>query len=250
MKEQSFEDYLAKLHGFPVKRDGKATSANLTMVGDGANKRLVAKKDCEIYIPKRWAYHDLADTGELKKITCIYAIVSGNTYGVVNQVNRIRIDPDSMTIVTINDDEYFRFVFKAGSVVFPELDLVKEDVLAYPIYDELIAKGNVPAYLSYDDYCKILRTAKTNAGINLSPSNIILEMTAAVVTRNPDDRRKLYRYTLGKGKQPIFIGLRNITLTASNFITRTAGSYFEAGIESELANPSTSKESVETKLRI
>ncbi len=253
----AFEQYLEKDLKLAFSRDPNACHEKLFEVGEGVNARVVAKESCFILIPKRWAYNSLANIGDDIYITCIFAIVfpESGVYGVVNQVNRIKLTPDIISIVKIRDEEYFKFSFGKGSTVWPLLLLNVEDTLAYPIFDEIVARGNEPAYLLYDDGCKILKTAATNAGINLSPNNIIIEMTYATISRDTSDRSIQYRMKVDNQNyqninEPAVIGLRNVQLGPTNFVTRTAGSYFETGIESSLVNPSMSREGVEDILRI
>lgn len=253
----AFEQYLEKDLKKPVLRDSDQCHAKLFEVGEGVEARVITKEACFIMIPKRWAYNTLATIGDEIYITCIFSIVfpESGVYGIVNLVNRIKITPDIISIVKIRDEEYFKFSFNKDSTVWPLLLLNVEDTLAYPIFDEIVARGNEPAYLLYDDGCKILKTASVNAGINLSPNNIIIEMTYAVISRDAQDRKKHYRMQVDSQNYqtlnpPAVIGLRNVQLGPTNFVTRTAGSYFETGIESSLVNPSMHREGVEDILRI
>ena len=253
----SFEQYLSQEYTKPFVRDADTVHTKLFEVGEGVNERLVTKEACFIIIPKRWAYNTLAKIGDDIESTCIFAIVfpESGVYGIVNQVNRIQMTPDVISIIKIDEDEYFKFSFNPDSTVFPMLLLNVDDALAYPIFDEIVARGNSPTYLLYDDGCKILKTASKNAGINLSPNNIIIEMTYAVISRDMTDRKKYYRIMVDVQNYqdvspPAVIGLRNVQLGPTNFVTRTAGSYFETGIEAELVNPSVHREGVEDILRI
>ena len=253
----SLEQYLSKEFGKPFKRDASVIGEKLFAVGEGFNERVVTKETCFILIPKRWAYNTLAVIGDDIFITCIFSIVfpESGVHGVVNQVNKIKITPDIVSIVKIQEDEYFKFTFNADSTVWPMLQLNVEDTLAYPIFDEIVARGNEPVYLLYDDGCKILKTAGKTAGINLSPNNIIFEMTFATISRDAQDRKELFRMKVNSldyqtTRSPAVIGLRNVQLGPSNFVTRTAGSYFDTGIESSLVNPSMHREGVEDILRI
>lgn len=253
----NFEQYLEKDLGKPFLRDADVCHAKLFEVGEGVNERVIAKEPCFILIPKRWAYNSLATIGDDIYITCIFTIVfpESGVYGIVNLVNRIKVSPDIISIIKIDDDEYFKFSFNKDSTVFPLLLLNVEDTLPYPIFDEIVARGNEPSYLLYDDGCKILKTALVNAGSNLSPNNIIIEMTYAVISRDSQNRETQYRLKVDSQnyqtlKAPAVIGLRNVQLGPTNFVTRTAGSYFETGIESSLVNPSMHREGVEDILVI
>jgi hypothetical protein len=44
----------------------------------------------------------------------------------------VPIEPTTTNKIKIDEDEYFEFIFKAGSVVIPNTDLVKTSKITYP----------------------------------------------------------------------------------------------------------------------
>ena len=219
------------------------------------DNRLVTKKGCKIYVPARFAEHDLAVLGVKNYIVGIYAIVVDDTYYGVSTVNAmINIDPTDTNKVKIGDDDYIEFVFAPGSTVIKSLDLVKIDVLTYKIYDEIFSKGRVPLYLDYNDLGGIFDTAKYHANANLGTTGEVTQLIASMISRDPQDKTKYYRTMINdlsdvRNNPPAFIPLRSVAYAATNTTTRLGGSYFDKGVVSALVNPSDRVERIESLLK-
>jgi hypothetical protein len=216
------------------------------------DQTIVAAQDCKIYVPTRFAERKLAVISNEIRIVGIYAIVVGNNYGVSSACAMMQITPGSTSIVTVEGDDYYEFTFFKGAVVCPNCNLVKEDTLVYNIYDEVIAKGHIPWYLSYIDIGKIFTTSSYHGGLSLGPTNIPIEILAASTARTKEDRTIYYRHSIDnlEGKDnSVKIPFRNVIYGATNATARLTGAYFDDGLTSALVNPSESTEGVETLLR-
>ena len=231
-------------------RDAEKVHAHLKELEDGS---VIALKPCKLYIPARFAEGDLAIIAEEISIVGIFAmVVEDKYYGVCTANTMMRIEPSATSTVKIDDDDYLEFYFEAGARVLTSSLLVKVDTLTYHIYDEIIAKGRVPWYLSYEDLAKLFESAEYHAGVKIGANHAIMEMIAAVISRDDDDRTKYYRHTVTKlpsDKPPAIVPLRNISYGASNTTAKLMGAYFQDGLTSALINPSERVEKVEELLR-
>jgi len=79
----------------------------------------------------------------------------------------MRISPSSTEKVVIKDEPYIEFQFEAGDTVIYTTALVVTDTLTYYMYDQFIAKGNIPWYMNYFDIANMFDTADEHAGVNL-----------------------------------------------------------------------------------
>lgn len=216
---------------------------------------LITKTGCKIYIPTRYAEHNLAHISNEIKITCISAMVVGNSYAVDLTNAMMQITPSSTSIVEINDEDHFEFTFEKGSQISPNINLVINDTLVYHIYDEIIAKGHVPFFLSYEDVGKLFVSAEEHGGIKLASNNVPLEMIATAITRSAKDPMIYYRHVINDIREqykikPEFIAFRNVSYGATNTTAKLMGAYFDEGLLSAFANPSKNPEKVETLLRM
>jgi hypothetical protein len=234
-------------------RDAKKVHACLQELPDS---RLIALKPCKIYVPARFEDQGLYEqVGADTYIVGIYAIVVEDKYYGISLVNAmIRIEPSSVLKVKINNEDYFEFTFAEGSTVFSSVNLVKNDVLVYKIYNEFISKGKIPWYLNYIDTGKLFDSAYYHAGANIGQDPEVTELIVSIITRDASDKVKYYRTTINKteedvDKTPSFIPLESVTYGATNTTNKLAGSYWQEGLTSALVSPSTRVERIESILR-
>lgn len=226
----------------------KVKAALVEMPGN----RLVAKKPLKVVIPARFAERGLAFVGINTRIVGIYAIiVDDQYYGVSVACAMMNITPSSTTKVMYDDDEYYEFSFDAGATICPQLNLVKIDTLVYNIYDEIISKGRVPWYLSYELLGSLFDTAKEHAGANIGQQQEVTELMVSIIARDPDNRVMYYRQVAASDtkKQPVFIPLRSVAYAATNTLNKLAGSYAKDGMVSALVTPTERVERLEGLLR-
>lgn len=235
-----------------LTRDSSKVHACLKELEDGT---LVALKECKIYIPARFVERQLAFLGTESVISGIFAITVGDAfYGVSLAVAMMRIEPSSTNYIKVLDEDYVEFIFEAGSVVISNLNLVKNDMLVYRVYTEIIASGHVPWFLSYEDMGRIFESTSKHAGVTVGANHAIVEMIVSSISRNPNDLTKFFRHELNtaaelKSKVPEFIPLRSVTYGASNTTAKLVGAYWDEGLTSALVNPADTVEPIEGLLR-
>lgn len=232
-------------------RDPSKVHAVLKELPDNS---LVALKRVRIYIPQRFEERDLASISNEIYICGIYAIVTDEGFYGVSTINAmVRIQPSSINTVKVDGDNYYEFIFNPGSVVIPDLNLVKNDVLTYQIFDEMFAKGRVPWYVSYDDLGGIYETADKHAGVGIGRNREVIELIASIVARDPSNLYQMYRHAIkNRGtlltNPPEFVPLDAIQYTATNTTAKLAGAYMADGVVSALVNPSERQERIESYL--
>jgi hypothetical protein len=233
-------------------RDSAKVFAALQEMNDG---KVVAKQDCKIYIPARFTERGLAELGATDTyIVGICSIVVDSFYAVMNVCAMVRIEPDDINRIKIQGDEYIEFTFSKGSTIITTLDLVKNDQLVYRIYDEIISKGRVPWYMSYNDLGHIFDTAKHHAGANIGENPEVTKLIVSMIARDRNDKSKYYRTVAQepdvlKKYPPTFIALKSVIYAATNTLNKLAGSYFSTGVVSALVEPTTRSERIDTILR-
>jgi hypothetical protein len=123
----------------------------------------------------------------------------------------------------------------------------------YNILDELLIKGKVPWYLSYEDLCKFLDTAETHAGSNVAANYEVIEILSSMIARNVDNR-KLYVRSSVETKEDLdkkieYIPLASVMYVATGTVNKLIGAYMEEGIASALVTKSEESTRVEKLLR-
>lgn len=222
------------------------------VVTDGGG--VVTKRPTKIMIPERYTERHLASlAGEVFILGICCIIVDDSHYGVLFANAMIRITPHSTRTVLVGDDPYLEFSFEAGDQLIYSLDLVKNDILTFYIYDEHVAKGRIPWYMNYLDLAYLFDTAKEHAGLNLG-NRAVLELMLSTIARDPNQVQTLYRHvmqglTYVYQNPPKWIPFRSVIWNTSDTTSKLIGGYFNDAVTSALVNPSERVERIEGLLR-
>lgn len=238
------------LKGFT--RDPAKVKANLVVMDD---KSVVAKKPCRIVVPARFQERDLVSLGSDTYILGIFAmILEDNTYAISMTDAMMQIDPTTTETIIMNGDQYLQFSFEKGSRVFVTIDLVKNTLMLYNIFNEFISKGNVPWYIEYEDLPHIFDTAEYHAGAKVGGNHAIYEYICAMVGRVDNNRQLHYRHYAKTHQDeithpPVFVPFRSVIYNAPDTTAKLLGSYASDGLTSALVHPSEKTQSIESLLR-
>lgn len=219
-----------------------------------ADNQVFAKTQTQVLFPVIFEEKKIAQIGTIVRTIGFICFVIDNKYSVMKVCADVTLEPTSLTKVVIGSMEYYQLTFDAGSRILTSLDLLKNKSILYYIFDTLIAKGNIPWYLDYEDMAKLFTTADKHAGVNLGVQNTIHEMIAATISRQAKDRTQYVRFALLKPEdydqvKISFEPFRSVVYGATNTTSRLLGSYFDDNTLSALVNPSQSTEKVEELLR-
>ncbi len=231
-------------------RNPEKVKANLKRV----DKALVTEKGCKIQFPKDWVSGKLGSIESNVSVLGMFAYIVDDQYYAVSIIDaKVNLFPDSINTVTVDDVQYLELVFEPGSIIMETVDVIKDGPFVFFIYDEIIAKGKTPWYMSYTDLGEIFDTVKYHAGVDLKQPHAIIEMLSASRARNPKDRAKYYRNMLKKQAdydkiEPDIIQLRSVAYGADSTTAKLLGAYLQEGISSALVNPTETVEKVEDLL--
>ncbi|QXO10912.1 hypothetical protein pEaSNUABM54_00086 [Erwinia phage pEa_SNUABM_54] len=220
------------------------------------NGQYIAREACTVIIPQRYVEKSLASfTGSVFTLAIFAVVVGGKYFGVSVGNAMVRLSPSSVTMRTFEGSKYIEFHFEAGDVVIPNVAMVRNNKIPYQVYNEFVAKGNVPWFMSYLDMSRLFNTADSHAGLDLKTNHAIFEMLAAVMARDANKRTLYLRQTIENAGEitariPVYVAFRNIQEQATNTTTKLMGSYFRDALASALVNPSTRLEGFEKLLRL
>lgn len=235
-----------------LKRDAGRVKAGMKQIG---KDRIVSETGCRVYIPARYRDNHFAKVANDTRILGIFGIVSPDGhYAVSRCLGMVKTEPSTINLVSIEETEYMEMVYEPGDAVIANMDIVQEADFLYEVYNEFIARGNVPWYMNYYDLGKLFDMAKYYSGVKLGANHVILEMLAATISRDPKDPVKYYRQTVSTqaevlNKPPKIVKLDSVTYGATNTTAKLIGAYFDEGVTSALVNPSDRVEPIEDLLR-
>lgn len=235
-----------------LKRNENVINECVILVGD----TLVAKKPCSIILPFRWLQAGLLEIGKTSYCATIFPIVNeNNEYTVSNICTKMEITPSSIEIIKHEGAEHYVFKFDKGSVISPDINLVRDDVYSYSIYDEIVQKAKAPWFLNYNDVGRVMATSNSHSAVNLADTNAIFELIIATLSRNKD-MSKQYREVIPSldievlSKNPREgVPLNSVVYAAANKMNKLMGGYIEDGLTSALTENESPVSGVEQLLR-
>lgn len=220
-----------------------------------SDESLIALKPCKIYIPTRFEAAGLAQIGLNTQIIGLAAIVFEDLYyGVLNVNAMVRLDPARIERIKINGVEYFEFHIAAGGVVTPNLNLFVSDTVLFDIYNEIVSSAKIPWYLTYEDLGGLFESAPEHAGVGIGRNAEVIETVIAKIARIPSDRAKQYSLAAADPAKffktkPTYVPLRSVMFSATNTMTKLAGSYMQHGVVSAIVRPTEKVSRLEGILR-
>ena len=233
-------------------RDPTKIHNSLKEVGDD----LIALKELKIYIPEWYTDGPLAILeSELKRICSVHAIVvEDKYYGVSKACTSQVIEPSNTNVVNFGIDKYLEFIFEPGDIVIKNVNLIRTGTFVYRIYNEFIAKGNIPWYFNNEDVCTLFETSVFHGNVNLKVDFTIFGAMGSAIARQYEDANKYHRHNLHnqnaeQREKAIYIPLNNAAYQATNVTAKLIGNYFSEGVTSALVNESSRNERIEDLLR-
>ena len=215
---------------------------------------IMTQKGCEIHIPSHYDEIGFLNLEEDITIIGYFAIIIDTYYGVSKAPALLNIEPDDFNEYTLEDKKYTRLIFDPGSVVISNKNVIKDQNLLFPIYDEFYAKGRIPWYFTYHDLALLFELSPHYTGVRLGVNNAVHELIVSVMGRQPNDLNAYYRQFVKLQNHyfthpPEFIKLNSVSYGPTNTTAKIIGSYWEEGLMSALTNPSKSIEPIEELLR-
>lgn len=214
--------------------------------------KLIVTKTLKLYLPRTFEDKRMLVMGNETYVVGVYMLATEDkNYAVSLTTAMLRTEPSSIDTVYMDGVEMYELQYEPGDELIADLNLVVNGKLIYSIYDEIFSLGRVPPYLSYRDLGRIFESAPKHANVTLASTPTILQMLAAVISRNPDDPMVYFRQvTNGKDLDKAkYVSLKSSTHSATNTTARLMGAYFSDNLTTALVHPAEREENVERLLR-
>jgi hypothetical protein len=219
------------------------------------SKQIIALKDCRVYFPATYLNGKLGYMDDKVNVIAYFGIVVEDTYYAVSDALALMsLTPDEQNLVRIEDGEYMELSWKAGSVITENRHLVKDSGILYEVFNEIVAKGKTPWYMSITQLADLFRTAGIHAGKSIGVNKSILSIFVASRAKSMTDRRVYFRETLKTQAdmstlKPAINPLNSVSAGATNTTSSLLGSYLREGMVSTLVTPAENNEAIEDLLR-
>lgn len=218
------------------KRDPERIKSAIARVGD----KTIAKERLTITIPEYFTKRGLAEISSDIYIVAIYAISTDDGYYANSCVpSQMRTEPSQIGKTKIDGMDYYTLTYEPGATVVASNKLKKNNQIAYPIFNDILGKGNIPWQMDYGDVCDILAHAKQFANTDLAENWAVMDVFVSLLARDPQSQELPYRQNLKSFDQitqnpPIWSVIRSVQLMASSTLNKLSGAYFSDGVVSAL----------------
>lgn len=234
------------------KRNKKIITSLFKTQEDGS---VLTTKTIKIIFPVRFVDVNLANIGE--EIHCIgyFAIMDeeSKAYGIMRVPSKLQLTPSGISTEKMNGDEYYVLEFMKDTVVFPTLEVVRNDQIVYNILNEFFIMGKLPWYMNYEDLGSSLEKVKEYANSNIGQLPELIEVLASINGRYKEDINTPLRYAIKSTEEAIekmeAIGLKEVMYTVPGVVNKLLGSYAEDGLTSALIEDPSDISKVELALR-
>lgn len=234
-----------------LKRDPKRIAKALVTRG----KRTLATETLRLMFPEYYIKREIAVIGSDNYVIGLFALITeDNHYSTVNVPAMISIGQGSLTRTKVGEMVYCVLEFEAGESVIDSDEVVKNELLTYPIFNDVLGKGQIPWYMNDQNTGYVLDGARRYMGSSIGDDRKSIQTIMSLLSRDPKNPTDTYRHSVKTfadvdTKRPLYSSIRNVQYMASNTFTKQAGSYFSAGTNSSLITTTTTIEPVERALR-
>ncbi len=208
------------------------------------DKVITVKKDLYVVFPKKFVDRDLTVLGTTSSVFGVFAIVEPDKkkYSVSRVPARLTMQPTEVDSTVINGMEYYVLYFMEGLDMVSNTTTIKDNGVAFDLYDLLFIQGKVPWYIAYTDLPIIFHNLVKYAASESGKNKLAFELLTAIIARSPEDKMVELRNILRKVDDiynitPDYVGLSDIWYTFKSTLSKLAGAYMKQGIVSSIIYP-------------
>lgn len=214
------------------------------------NGQIITKQECFILVPEGYVSKGLLHVGNVVNTLGVFAIFCNELeYGVSTATAMMNLGDCVIEIIEIDEVNFYKFTFLAGSVVIANTAMVRENKLPNYILDFFVDYGKSPWFMTYMLIAELLSRSKYFNDIKLGINQSVLDVIASSIARDTSDVTKYYRHVITKPSElfmrPMFVPLRDITLNTSSNLARLNGSELQRGLKAALLSEDNRSEPLE-----
>lgn len=203
----------------------------------------------EVRVPERFQVYDLLSVGETVEAPGLMdLLIDGRYQASLWMMAVIRCEPREIARTTIDGITYLVLHFGHGDVFIKNTQVVKKKSLVYAVYVEVVTRGNLMYWLTYDKLAVLFDQAKWMCDADVGVDPAVFEVIFAHLARDPTDRFRQYRHTDMRGDFEL-IPLRSVVYAPPSTTARLLGSYFAEGLNAALSQEVTQTSPLENLLR-
>lgn len=219
-------------------------------------KQVICSQPCTIQVPKGFFESGLGQLGDNISVYGLFPVIlSTGEFALVNTSAMFSISPTSISIIKVEEVEYYEFYFAKDTVVFKTTSLLESSKIIFEAFQAFFFMGRVPWYVGYDDHAKLFDTAVQFAGFGPMRNPEMVEFLTAMVARQANStnsnflRNIITDYSETEIGKVTFIPMGSVIASVKSSLNKISGAYAQDGIISAIVSPSTQVGTVERIVR-
>jgi len=207
----------------------------------------LAGEDLTMIFPARW----LESAANLARIDILVSLVgvvcildSDNNYTIMKIPTRITCNPNRITDIKIDDEDYKEMHFGRGEQLICNKDIVKDNSDLFSLFSEMYFKANIPFFLVYDEIDDVFINADKYCGSKVGQNTMAIELMTMVISKDGDNLSVPYRIAINSNPNTKlkYVNLLNPFHTFKSTFSRISGSYSKTGRLAAIIDPSENDE--------
>jgi len=225
-----------------LKRDRTRTLIlkALTELEDGS---VIAAKDLEIHIPKRFVENGMASVSDVVSSVCAMGVVipKEGVYSPLIALSDAILVPLSIRETNIQGNQYLVLEFSKGDTVIQSLNYIMDPNKPYAFTMEFYYYAKIPWYMDHRDVRSLFDNAKAECGETVGSSFQVPRVLTSLMFRDPDNLDQAYRYSPAakEGRPPVIVGLNNGSMLIDGTFAKITGGYLQDNTLGAMVNPDT-----------
>jgi hypothetical protein len=222
-----------------LKHDPSLGDKLLQELEDGS---VVAKRDFEIHLPKRFVDKGMATVEETVTTAVVLGLVlPGEAYASLVSLMDITLVPLSIREVAIKGTPYLVLEFTKGDTVIENTQVLQDSNKPYAYYMEFFYYAKLPWYVTENILSSMFDNARNESGSDVGSSPQVMRVPVSLMFRDPDNLEKPYRGSKAmlEGRSPVIVGLNNSGLLIDGTFPKLGGGYMRDNTLAAIVNPDT-----------
>lgn len=232
-----------------LKRDGRLIRDSYLLKKDGS---VVAKRDLEVYLPKKFLDNGLASIGDKVKTAAVLGVViPGVAYAPLISLMSITLCPISSREETVDNVKYVVLEFVKDDLLVENISVLQDPGMAYKYHMEFENFARKPWYLNKDDLTSLYDNSKNECDMQVGTSPQVVRVFHSLMFRDPDNINNPYRNSQAmlEGREPIIMGLNNSPLLADGTFPKQMGGYLRDNTVAAIVNQDTKVTDLEKTMK-
>lgn len=193
-----------------------------------SDNSVIATRKVDVFFPKRFEDHNLAEIYDTIRCIGLVGIVAGNKYACLGVLTRFAFSAGDVSETNINGDTYVVMHFEPGETIIESLLVPADPLITYDYFLEFIKFARIPWYIDFEKLLDVIDESRVIAGSFSGSCAQVIRVLLSLTCRDPDNPDVEFRYgnnISNPNVKPLIIGMNNPGQLLTGTFARFSGGY-------------------------